>query len=110
MAMFAPSCANRTAIACPMPDDAPVIKTFLPLRRSMFAPVKICSCEFGLHLLDPRLAIDYSARIAGIFAHSARIEGRMHITRRLILTSGIAAILPVFAETKADPINKDGSG
>jgi hypothetical protein len=34
----------------------------------------------------------------------------MHITRRLILTLGIAAALPLFGDSKADPINKDGSG
>src|ERR1043165_2987209 len=39
MATLAPSRANRTAIACPMPEDAPVIKMFLALRRSMCAPV-----------------------------------------------------------------------
>ena len=34
----------------------------------------------------------------------------MHITRRLVLTLAIAAASSGFAETKADPINKDGSG
>jgi YHS domain-containing protein len=34
----------------------------------------------------------------------------MQITRRLILTLGIAAALPAFAGSKADPINKDGGG
>ena len=33
----------------------------------------------------------------------------MHTTRRLILALGIAAVLPLFAASKADPINKDGS-
>jgi hypothetical protein len=33
----------------------------------------------------------------------------MHLTRRLILVLGTAA-LPLFADSKADPINKDGSG
>jgi hypothetical protein len=30
--------------------------------------------------------------------------------KRLILALGIAAALPLFADSKADPINKDGSG
>src|SRR5271165_3049447 len=30
MATFAPSWANRMAMACPMPDDAPVINAVLP--------------------------------------------------------------------------------
>src|SRR3989442_305924 len=34
MATIAPSCANRTATARPMPDDAPVTSTCLPLSRS----------------------------------------------------------------------------
>jgi len=33
----------------------------------------------------------------------------MKITRRLILTLGIAAVLPGFGASKSDPINKDGS-
>ena len=33
----------------------------------------------------------------------------MHTTRRLILALGTAA-LPLFADSKADPINEDGSG
>jgi YHS domain-containing protein len=33
----------------------------------------------------------------------------MHITRRLVLTLGMAAALPVFAASESDPINKDGS-
>jgi len=34
----------------------------------------------------------------------------MHTTRRLILALGMAAAMPLFAASKADPINKDGSG
>ena len=34
----------------------------------------------------------------------------MNITRRLILTLGIAATLPVFAASKADAINKNSGG
>jgi len=34
----------------------------------------------------------------------------MNLTRRLILTIGIVAALPVFAATPADPINRDGKG
>ena len=34
----------------------------------------------------------------------------MNITRRLVLTLGMVAALPVFAASKSDPINKDGSG
>src|SRR5438874_146347 len=105
MATLAPSRANRTAIACPMPDDAPVINTFLPFRRSI-----VCSCEFGLHLLDPRGASDYSALVAGIFLRVPWIEGRMNITRRLILTVAMVAAVPVFAESKSNSINRDGSG
>ena len=37
MATFAPSCAKRIAIDCPMPDDAHVINTFLPWSLFMFA-------------------------------------------------------------------------
>ena len=33
----------------------------------------------------------------------------MKITRRLILTLGMAGALPVLAASKSDPINKDGS-
>src|SRR5215510_7809465 len=34
----------------------------------------------------------------------------MHAKKSLILALGIAAALPLFADSKADPINKDGSG
>ena len=34
----------------------------------------------------------------------------MNITRRLVLTLGMVAALPVLAASKSDPINKDGSG
>ena len=34
----------------------------------------------------------------------------MQTRKRFILALGIAAALPLFAESKADPINKDGSG
>jgi hypothetical protein len=34
----------------------------------------------------------------------------MKITRRLLLTVALAAALPVFAQSKSDSINKDGSG
>jgi YHS domain-containing protein len=34
----------------------------------------------------------------------------MHTRRRLIFTLGIAATLPMFAQSKAEPIDKDGSG
>src|SRR5215470_7993959 len=35
MATLAPSCAKRTAIAWPMPDEAPVISVFLPSSLSI---------------------------------------------------------------------------
>lgn len=34
----------------------------------------------------------------------------MQTRKRFILALGIAAALPLFADSKADPINKDGSG
>ena len=34
----------------------------------------------------------------------------MHTRRRLILTLGMVAALPLLADSKADPINKDGGG
>jgi YHS domain-containing protein len=62
-----------------------------------------------LHLLHPSGAPAYSAGFAGIFAQVKRIDVCMQITRRLVITLGIAAALPLFAESKADPINKDKS-
>src|SRR4051795_2382473 len=35
MATLAPCSAKRTAIACPMPEEPPVTRTFLPLRPGM---------------------------------------------------------------------------
>jgi len=34
----------------------------------------------------------------------------MNISRRLVLTLGLLAALPVFAQSKSDPVNKEGSG
>ena len=34
----------------------------------------------------------------------------MHTTRRFALMLGMAAVLPAFAQSKVDPVNKDGSG
>ena len=34
----------------------------------------------------------------------------MHTTRRLILALGMAAAMPLFADSKSDPINKDENG
>jgi YHS domain-containing protein len=34
----------------------------------------------------------------------------MHTTRRFVVTLAILAALPVFAASKSDPVNKDGSG
>ncbi len=34
----------------------------------------------------------------------------MHTTRRFALVLGMAAVLPAFAQSKVDPVNKDGSG
>ena len=34
----------------------------------------------------------------------------MHISRRFIIALGVAAALPVFADSKADPINKSSNG
>ena len=34
----------------------------------------------------------------------------MQTKQRLMLALGIAAALPLFADSKADPINKNGSG
>src|SRR5581483_7837969 len=39
-----------------------------------------------------------------------RIYGCMHTRRQLILAIGIAAALPILAESKADPIDKDARG
>src|SRR5947209_987974 len=105
MATLAPSAANRTAIACPIPDDAPVINTFFPCNRSILP-----SYNFRLHLLHPCAARRYSLVSAGIFRRSSRIESRMQMTRRVALMLGLAAMLPAFAQSKVDPVNKDGSG
>jgi len=38
------------------------------------------------------------------------MEARMKITRRFILIFALAVALPVFADSNADPINKDANG
>jgi YHS domain-containing protein len=47
---------------------------------------------------------------AGIKVRGAGIQECMQNRRRLFITYLIAAALPAFAESKVEPINKDGSG
>jgi YHS domain-containing protein len=72
------------------------------------APIEIFPDRQILHLTLPSSGDAVSRR--GIICRSGRIEARMHLTRRLILTLAITAALPIFAQSKADPVNKDGSG
>src|ERR1700722_7876236 len=48
MAMLAPSCAKRMAIPSPIPDEAPVIKTFLPESLGILLLVPDYSIQFRL--------------------------------------------------------------
>src|SRR3954471_22499685 len=46
MATFAPCSAKRTAIACPIPDEPPVTRTFFPVRPGM-PPRPSCGSAVG---------------------------------------------------------------
>jgi YHS domain-containing protein len=88
---------ERMAIAWPMPDDAPVIKTFLPFKRSMLAP---CTCFIRRsRAVIPAAPREYSSVAPDI--------GVMQITRRFVLVFGLT-LMPALAGSPADPVNKNG--
>jgi hypothetical protein len=51
MAILQPSCARRIAIACPIPELAPVIKAFLPFNPFIaFSPqARLCFLIYRVH-------------------------------------------------------------
>src|SRR4051812_29268146 len=66
--------------------------------------ISVCICFIPV----PRSVIPLFRR--GIFGRVARIEVRMQITRRVALILGLATVLPAFAQSKVNPVNRDGSG
>ena len=91
-------------MAWPMPDDAPVIKTFFPLRRSI-----VCSSDYSLHSLHPHQRRDYSRAAPGIF-RLRKLDKGSYADHKAVsfLHFGVAARVTASSRRrKADPINKD---